>query len=132
MKTETPIRQLYAEHYKINSNLPLDCHGFRYEVHWFNPNANTLNNERGHYILATIYFKNLIVGIIYVDNEDGVFNSYRLELNSCFNLTLSSINSSNVFGKRETYNPKHNHETVQSCIDELEKIRSYIVDFFVV
>jgi hypothetical protein len=121
MKKESEILRLYAQHYKKSGSIQFNTHGFRYDVRLLDPHDDTIDNERGHYVHAYICFKGQVVGVIYIDNNDGTFTNYRLVLNGldlCYNSIPPFCKERNL-----------KHETVQGCIDEIERIRCYIVDY---
>jgi hypothetical protein len=125
MKKENQLLQLYVEHYKANYTAPFIAH-ISYNINFVDPEKETLDNQRGHYRLAEIQFKNLHVGWIYIEHKDFTFDHYRLVISSGFHLPMSEV----LLHNKNSFEPKGKHLTIQECINELENVRLAICEFY--
>ncbi|HUU86563.1 MAG TPA: hypothetical protein VMX17_02270 [Candidatus Glassbacteria bacterium] len=113
----------------------LNLYGF--EIHINNPeDSNTIfNTSRDMYSSATLYFKDCVFGNIspnFIGKiKDEAIESLHMSFGMCAKGVLESIDyHDSERGLKQLQAQKDSHKTLQSCIDEAERIRKEAVKFY--
>jgi hypothetical protein len=131
-KTIELKKKVYAEFQAKLKAEVLNTYGF--EVYICDPESEKINTDRDMFSSAYVYLKDNIFGDIrpifensYKFNSDNEITGMGLSFR---NEALGSINYHNVEKGLDEIKINREHKNLQSCLDELERLRQEIVKFY--
>jgi hypothetical protein len=126
-------KKIYSDFQEKLKLEQLNLHGF--EIRICEPEREEFNTNRGFFTSAYITFKGISFGHVvpsFNENFRGVHGVDNLVLIKGSHDHVQTINYSIEQGefKGEEFSLKREHDSLQSCLDELERLRQEIVKFY--